>query len=340
VTIRDVAREAGVGVGTASRALADSGNVSKESRARVLEAADRLGFRPSFAARAFATGRTHTIGALVPFFNRHYHLAILQGVQAGASADGNALIIYNVENAEQAGKNLRFLASTRRVDALIVVALSTDLVRKVFPHELPFPVVGVDRATPEGVSIEVNHAQGIHLAVSHLCGLSHERIAFIDRFQDPISRQTGNDRMLGYKKALAEAGLPSMESYARLADYSEDGGNQMARELLALPDAPTAIACASDIQAIGAMRAVRERGLSVGDDIAVTGYHDVELARYVGLTTVKLAALEMGQAAAEVAIAMVEGLEPQVPALPAPELVVRESSGATIKAGRGVPHRE
>src|SRR3972149_3640801 len=147
-TIRDVAREAGVGIGTVSRVLNESRHVSAQTRRRVLDAIERLGFRPDRMARGLVKGATQTIGVLVPFFTKHYFLEILRGIEQSASASDYSLIVYNVERREQALAHLDFLAKTRRVDGLVVIALSGKLVSREYAGEAPFPLVWVDTEGP------------------------------------------------------------------------------------------------------------------------------------------------------------------------------------------------
>jgi len=328
-TIRDVAREAGVGIGTVSRVLTGSGPVAPATRRRVLEVVDRLRFRPSLAGRRLVTGRTMTLGALVPFFTKHYYLEILRGIEQAASASDYSLAIYNVERPEQALIHLEFLGRAQRVDGLVIIALSGGLISEAYPAGPPFPIVCVDAECPDAcASISVDHETGMYLAARHLAGLCHRVIALIDRPQDPVSGELSQARRDGYRKACEEANIQIREDLIIVSEYSEEGGYEAAGTLLDLPDPPTALACASDLQAIGAIRAVRARGLELGFDVAITGYHDVDLAQYVGLTTVRLPALQMGMTAVFDLIVRLDGLEgAETRATPPPELIVRESCG-------------
>jgi LacI family transcriptional regulator len=327
-TIRDVAREAGVGLGTVSRVLSESRHVRPETRQRVLEAVERLGFRPSRMAQGLARGRTQTLGVLVPFFTKHYFLEILRGVERSAFTYDYSLIVHNVERREQALAHLDFLGKTRRVDGLIVIALTDRLITEAYPEMPAFPVIGVDTRIEGAASLLPDHEKGMYLAVRHLARLGHQRIAFIDRHQDPVSGVVTQERQRGYVKACQEAGLSVPGAYQVVTEYSQKGGYGAARRLMARRQPPTAFACASDLQAVGAMRAVQERGLRVGDDVSVTGYHDVEVAQYVGLTTVRVPASDMGAAAVSLLVEMFAGRPPEQQVIRfSPRLVVRQSSG-------------
>ena len=327
-TIRDVAREARVGAGTVSRVLSESRHVRPETRQRVLETVERLGFRPSRMAQGLARGRTQTLGVLVPFFTKHYFLEILRGIEQSAFTHDYSLIIYNVERREQALAHLEFLRKTRRVDGLIVIALTDRLITEAYPEMPAFPVIGVDTRIEGVACLLPDHEKGMYLAVRHLARLGHKRIAFIDRHQDPVSGVVSQERQRGHMKACQEAGLSVPDAYQVVTEYSQKGGYHAARRLLARRQPPTALACASDLQAIGAMRAAEERGLRVGDSVSVTGYHDVELAQYVGLTTVRVPASDMGAAAVNLLVEMFAGRPPERNVIRfAPRLIVRQSSG-------------
>jgi LacI family transcriptional regulator len=325
-TIRDVAREADVGVGTASRALSSSPYVRDQTRQRVLDAAERLGFVPSRMAQGLVKGKTQTLGVLVPFFTKHYFLEILRGVEQAASAQDYSLIIHSVERREQALVHLDSLARTRRVDGLVVIALSGKLVSAAYPDGLPLPMVCIDTRVPGAVNLSIDHKEGMYLAVRHLIDLGHKSIALIDRPQDPVSGTRSLSRRNGYLKAHEEAGLATSDSLVVVADYSQEGGYDAASKMLGLRQPPTALACASDLQAIGALQAIRGRSLRVPADVAVTGYHDVELAQWVGLTTVRIPAFEMGRSAVGVMLARLAGRPVEGSASFGPELVVRDTS--------------
>lgn len=315
-----------MGVGTASRALSGSPHVNTRTRQQVLDAVKRLGFLPNLMARGLVKGKTQTLGVLVPFFTKHYFLEILRGVEQAAFSRDYSLIIYNVERREQALAHLDFLGRTRRVDGLVVIALSGKLVSAAYSDGLPLPTACVDTRMPGAINLSVDHKKGMYLAVQHLIEVGHKSIALIDRPQDPVSGTRSRARQQGYEKTHQEAGLPISDSLVVVADYSHEGGYEAASRMLNLRPPPTAFACASDLQAMGALQAIRRRGLRVPRDIAVTGYHDVELAQWVGLTTVRVPAFEMGEAAVA---SLLEGASARpTRGLPPfrPQLVVRETS--------------
>ncbi|NIN66159.1 MAG: substrate-binding domain-containing protein, partial [Anaerolineae bacterium] len=270
MTIYDVARAAGVGIGTVSRVLNRSPlYVSEQTRRRVLEAVDKLSFRPDRAARALSRGKTEAIGVLVPFFTKYFFVEVLRGIEAATATNDYFLIIYNVEKKEEYVAHLDALAGRRRVDGLLVVSLNPQILRRVYLEQPPFPVVFVDTYTKGFNCIQVDHHGGFHSATVHLLGLGHERIALLDRPEDPPFRTPARERLAGYRQALREHGLAVRDEYTIMAEYSREGGRDAMDALLSLSVAPTAVVAASDLQAIGAMDAARERGLSVPEDLAV-----------------------------------------------------------------------
>ena len=331
VTIRDVAREAGVGIGTVSRVLNADRHVSPGTRHRVMAVIRRLRFRPSTAARGLVKGRTQTIGVLVPFFTKHYFLEILRGIEQALAGTDYSLIIYSVERPEQASAHLSFLSRVRRVDGLIVISLSGRAVatgcRRLARR---CPVVAIDTNLAGAINLLPDHELGMYLAVKHLIGLGHERIALVDRPEDPVFGTITEARRQGYRRAFREAGLSLRNGRVVMADYSLEGGYVATRRLLAARRPPTAVACGSDLQAMGALRAAEEAGLRVGADIAVTGYHDVELARYLGLTSVRIPAFEMGAKACSLLLEALRGSQDRLSSVLSfqPELVVRRTCGA------------
>ncbi len=329
ITIKDVAREVGVGIGTVSRVLSGHPNVSQRTRERVLEAVARLDFTPNRLARDFARGRTQTIGVMVPSLSIYYFLEILRGVEQSVSENDYSLIIYNADRPGRALEHLNFLAKNRRVDGLVVIALAGE---SEWPQQFPLPVVSVDAEVPAVVTLSLDHEEGMYLATRHLIDLGHRRVAFVDRPQDPSSGAMTESRRRGYDRACAENSLIIPDTYARVADFSWQGGHEVTKELLTLPDRPTAIAFSSDMQALGAMRAVRELDLTVGEDVAITGYHGVEVAEIAGLSTVSVSAYDMGKTATDVLIRLLSGEPPAADhILFRPQLIARRTSDAERK---------
>jgi DNA-binding LacI/PurR family transcriptional regulator len=328
VTITDVARAAGVGVGTVSRVLSGHPRVAPATRARVNGAITRLGYRPSQAARALARGRTDTIQVVVPYLTRYFYFEVLRGV-AAALADRDYALNLRVLDGP-ADRDRVFAEAGRRghVDGLLVVraAPPDDLVTRLTRARVA--AVLVDTAHPTLTSVGVDHQAAAAAMAAHLLSLGHGRIALVDRVNDPFDQAVLSARRRGYRDALARAGIRHRPEYEPASEWSAEGGAGTLDALLALPEPPTAILAGGDTIAIGVVDRARQRGLTVPGDLAVCGYGDIELARHLGLTTVHVPMSAMGRRGVELLLAAMENPDaPPVRVTLPTELVVRHSCG-------------
>jgi DNA-binding LacI/PurR family transcriptional regulator len=339
VTIRDVARQAGVSVATASRALNGKDIVNARTRDRVLTVMAELGFRPSPAARRLSLGRTLTVGVVVSFLTRPQAAERLRGVDAVLTDSEFDLVIYNVESVQKRDHYLGTLAQSQRTDGLLVMSLPPSAEAAAAISRSPIPVVFIDVHTPSVASmprVVGDDVAGGALAARHLLDLGHSRIAFIgDAVDDPFGFTSSRDREHGLAGELAAAGLGIPAAWIGHGAHGRYEARDLAHRMLTGERRPTAIFTASDTQALGVIAAARERGLHVPDDLSVIGYDDIEAADYVGLTTIRQQLFESGRRGAEVLLSEI-GLrseEPPVVRL-APELMVRATT-APPKEGRG-----
>jgi len=282
-TIARVAALAGVGVGTVSRVLNDSGAVSAATRRRVEEAIDALGYEPSAAARALSTGRTMSIGVVAPFLTQSSVVERLRGVARRVTEAGYRLVLLDVEEPERVLDSVGTFAVHGRVDGLLVISLA--LPPGFRPGHLP--VVLVDRGSDELPSVSIDDEAGGRLATEHLLELGHTQIAFVGDVEDnPYGFDSSAQRRAGYELALREAGIAPDPALVRTAPHGRDHARALARELLTAPTPPTAIFAASDDQALGVLEAAEVASVSVPDRLSVVGFDDLEVARYARLTTV------------------------------------------------------
>lgn len=334
-TIRDVAREAGVGLGTVSRVLSASPRVAEPTRRRVEAAIERLGYHPSASARALSRGRAQTVEVILPLLARFYYLEVLHGILAATAPTDYCL---NVRVLERPADRDRVFAEVDRrghPDGLLVVRVppSRELLARLARARVPGVVV--DTGYPDLPSVGVDHRAAAQAMVAHLLGLGHRDIALVDRRHDPFDQAVLDARRRGYHDALALAGIVPRSEYEPAADWSAEGGAAALDLLLGLPEPPTAIFAGSDTQAIGVLERARQRGLAVPGDLAVCGYGDVQLARYLGLTTVHVPMRTMGERSVALLLEAIEG-RPDARAheqLEA-ELVVRSTCGAPSDPGR------
>jgi len=330
VTIRDVARAAGVSIATASRALNKSHLVAEDTRTVVRAAADRLHYSPHLAARSLITSRTHTIGVLLPDLYGEFFSEVIRGIDQCVQQIGYHCLL---SSARHGGPPLEAaLRSMRgRVDGLVLMSpeFTGDLSRRTLPAG--FPVILLNSAPaelPHG-SLIVANFEGARAMVRHLAALGHRRIAIIKGAEGNFDAA---ERLRGYRAALGEAGLEPAPELEIPGDFSEAAGDAGARALLQLADRPTAIFATNDGMAIGALFALRDAGLRVPEDIAIGGFDDIPMARYLepALTSVHVDISALGARAAARVLSALEGTaDPDLSRETMPTtLVVRRSCGA------------
>jgi DNA-binding LacI/PurR family transcriptional regulator len=339
VTIRDVAREAGVSVATASRVLNGKDVVKPLTRDRILSVMAELGFSPSQAARRLSLGRTLTIGVVVSFLTRPQAAERLRGVDAVLADSEFDLVIYNVESVQKRDHYLSTLTHSHRADGILVMSLPPSVEAAEVLVESPVPVVFIDVHTPSVDRLPRvigDDVTGGSMAACHLLEMGHRSVAFIgDAMADPFGFTSSRDRERGFRDELARAGITVPDRWIGHGAHGRYEARDLARRMLADDRRPTAIFTASDTQALGVIAAAREMGLHVPDDLSVIGYDDIEAADYVGLTTIRQQLFESGRRGAEILLAEIDQRTtgPAIARL-TPELVVRVTT-APPKQGRG-----
>lgn len=313
VTIRDVAKKAGVGLGTVSRVINKSPQVSHETRERVQAAIKELDYRPNPIARRLSWGKTLTIAAIAPFFTRPATIERLRGVELSIAGTEYDLIVFNVETPERRDYTFDEVARRERVDGALIISLppsSEDLARF---HSANIPIVLIDVNHPELTHFNrviVDDVAGGYKATQHLIHLNHRRIGYIsDSSDDSFYFSASRDRFEGYQRALEETGIEVDPLLHRKGDHGRYEAQRLASEMLKVEDRPTAIFAASDTQALGVLEAAREMELRVPEDLSVVGYDDVEFADYVGLTTVRQQLFESGQAGLQLLLDVISAPE-------------------------------
>lgn len=336
-TLRDVAKQAGVSVQTVSNVLRDRfGEMSAETRARVELAMKELGYHPNATARGLRSSTTQTFGFLVldeapSFLADPLTSLLIAGVGDVARDEGYELLL-RAERPLSGERSLVRPLLDGRVDGAFVLMSGAPALRKSYIGQLaetgvPFVVFDEVVHEPGLLSVRTDERECARLLTEHLLAAGHERIAFIAaRLPWAVIEQ----RHLGYRDALGAAGLspsPHLELFE--ATWKADGGERMGRKLLELADPPSAIVCASDVLAIGAIHAARELGRRVPGDVAICGFDDFEFSRFVDppLTTVRVPAYEMGRHAAGMLLDRLAGRPVGQPhAILRNQVVLRESA--------------
>lgn len=342
VTIYDLAREAGVGIGTVSRCLNDHPSVSARTRERVLDVVRRLEYQPHTHARRLASRRTNTIAAIIPFFTNYFSIQVLQGVQDKASELDIDLILYGVNHPAEVEEYLRRSLQRGHVDGVLFISMRFPDSYVTKCRQLRLPVVLIDAYHSEFDSIRVENKEGAMTATRHLIGLGHRQIALINASLETLPAQ---ERQQGYRAALLDAGLPYVrENVIAAGAMRQDGFNRESgalamRQLLPAfgrPDPVTAVFVVSDIQALGALDAARKAGIRVPGDVAMVSFDDIELAQHAGLTTMRQPMHQMGMLAVECLTTRMGNPDGPVTLTTFhPDLVIRDTCGAhASRAGR------
>jgi DNA-binding LacI/PurR family transcriptional regulator len=351
LTLEEVAREAGVSKTTASVVLngrAEQVRISEATRARVMAVADRLGYVPDHAARSLRRRQTGIITILLWRLGSPFFSEIASSVaQAAAGRDYEVSVIdcHDLDTEIRALHHLRQGSSDGVIVAVNrhrVIGPASEGLLRLMERGLPVVVLLDHSPDPSIPSIRVDDVGGGYTATKHLLGLGHRRIAHFTWDDVPLDEEepdAGNARYRGYRQALREAGVKLEPSWVTIGPRGSSGGANLARRFLAAhPDPatrPTAVFATNDLIAIGSLRGFHEAGVRVPDDIAIVGFHGVELGNLTipSLTTVALGSAELGRLGAETLFALLDGSQPVRSERVLPVgLVVRESCGA-LKRG-------
>ena len=332
VTIRDVARLAEVHPGTVSRALNEQTRalVNEETAARVLRAADELGYRPNPIARGLKTNRSFTIGVLIPDLTNPLFPPIVRGIEDRLAQAGYTPLIVNTDNDPERERRHLEAMLARQVDGLIAATARLDAEPLAQAAAGGTPLVLVNRSFEDGsvAAVTVDDRRGSALAVEHVAGLGHRLIGHV---AGPQNVSTGHQRYQGFLGAMAAAGLEARPEHVSFsASFTEAEGARACAEILAHEPRVTAIVAANDRLAMGCYDALADEGLQCPGDVSVVGFNDMPFIERFNppLTSVRVPQREIGTAAAEILLAQLTEDEPPPAAelLLEPTLVVRGST--------------
>jgi len=333
VTIRDVARLAEVHPGTVSRALNEETRalVNEETAARVLRAADQLGYRPNRIARGLKTNRSYTVGVVIPDLTNPLFPPIVRGIEDRLTQAGYTPLIVNTDNDPERERSYIDAMLARQVDGLIAATARLDVEPLAEAAAGGIPLVLVNRSFEDGSvpAVTVDDRQGIALAVAHVAQLGHRRVGHV---AGPQNVSTGHRRYVGFLEAMKDAGLPVSEAAVSFSgSFTEPEGARACTAVLA--DAPrvTAIVAANDRLAMGCYDALAAEGLRCPADVSIVGFNDMPFIDRLQppLTSVRVPQREIGTAAADLLLAQLgDGSQPAREMLLEPTLIVRGSTAA------------
>jgi LacI family transcriptional regulator len=326
-TIRDVARRAQLSVATVSRALNGFDNVSEQARLRVAEAVSDLGYVPHAGARSLSLARSNAIGVVLPDLHGEFFSEIVRGMDREASRRGYLLLLSNLHaKAEQAALALR--AMHGRVDGLIVMAphLTAGELSKALPPGVPSVLINTRDGNGTHAAIHLDNAAGVRAVVDHFVALGRRRLVHV---AGPRGNIDADERAAAFREACIAHGV---EGEVMRGDFEQESGAEAVRQLLDRGHRFDAVFAANDNMAIGALQALRSRGLAVPNDVVVAGFDDIPLARHLGLTTMRVRIDELGERALKRLIGAMGGTDSGGDELHAPELVVRATSDPDARA--------
>jgi LacI family transcriptional regulator len=335
LTLEDIAELAGVSRSTVSRVMNGQPNVREDVRKRVMQVIHNTGYHPNVAARTLASQRTWTIGLILPlsvsfFFTDPYYPHLTKGIAQACNQFDYTLALFLVGSKIDEEKIFPRVSRRSLLDGVIVQSGhhgDQGIIGHLVDANMPLVVVGRPFRSDNVTYLDIDNVNAAYNAVIHLIRLGYQRIGTIT---GPVTSTVGIDRQEGYRKALLQRGRDLDEALIKQGDFTEAGGYYAMQQML--PARPDAVFAASDIMAIGAMRAVRDAGLRIPEDVAFVGFDDLPIATLSStqLTTIRQPVVTFGAKAVEILIDLIEnGTTPPRHIIMDTELVIRDSCGAT-----------
>ncbi|WP_020528132.1 LacI family DNA-binding transcriptional regulator [Flexithrix dorotheae] len=330
VTIKDLAKALNVSPSTISRALQDSYQIGEETKKAVWELAKKWNYKPNLVAKRLIKQKSFTVGVIVPEVSYYFNATLIMGLEDILLKEGfNLIICQTHESYEREILHFEYLMANQ-VDG-IISSISGETQQMSHLHNIlegGTPLVLFDRGfnVPNISKVMIDNVEAGRVAVSYLIETGCKRIAYL---QGPESLPIGNARKKGYIKALAEAGIPFDEKLVSHCKFGSDMGYSNAKKMLGMKEPPDAFFCINDRIGMGTLAAIREKGLSIPDDVAVIGFNDEPYAKLLNprLTTIEQPAFKMGQEAAKMFLYQLKTDEPEIQTKILPtKLIIREST--------------
>jgi DNA-binding LacI/PurR family transcriptional regulator len=325
-TQKVVAKKANVSVATVSRYINEVGYISPEVKGRIKKAIKELNYKPNLVARSLKLRSSKTIGLVFPHINNPFFIELVRRAEEVAYHNGYNIILCITENKLDREKLYLDVLKGKLIDGYIIIPATSEDSRlyEVLEGE---NVVYVDRSTglEDEILIKLDNTQGVRLAIEHLLDLNHRKIGVINV---PLNITTGYERFEGYKSVLAENGIGLQTEYIKYADYPIESAYEKTRQILRLKNKPTAILTMSGLTTLGALKAIKDSGLSIPGDLSIVSFDDFESSELLNppITAVAQPAAEFGIRAAEILVNLINGRKPRPRRLILePKLIVRES---------------
>lgn len=326
-TIYDIAKKADVSIATVSRVMNKNEGISDKTREKVLKVADELGYHPQAYAQGLARKKKNTIMVVVPLLSNYFFMEVLGGIQDELSNHNYDLNIYNIQrDGGNMFSQVEQIVKRQWADGYLFISihLQDKQLQKLLDYDTPITLI--DESYPGMDSVSVNNEMGIKKAMHYFLDKGLHRIAMISALK---SSKPGKQRIDGYKKALTQAGLPVDEQLIVSGDimyrdgFTEENGYEGMKKLLNLENPPEACFCASDVQAVGALKAMNENNVQ----IPIIGYDDITISNYIGLSTIRQPMHEMGTFATQMLVdRMQNGANDPTQKVYSPKLILRSST--------------
>ncbi|MCH8487139.1 MAG: LacI family transcriptional regulator [Candidatus Cyclonatronum sp.] len=326
VTIYDIAKEAGVSIATVSRVFNNSTNVSEKSRTKILQLAKKMGYHPQAMAQGLARKKSKLISVIVPVISNYFFMEVLEGIQEQIGNSDFDLNIYNIKISDDIFDQVEYSIKRGMAEGYVIISVHLSEREWKALKKFDVPVTLVDEYSAEYDSVSVDSVEGAYNATRYLMENGYERIAMISAIS---SSKPSQDRISGYRRALEDGGrflVPELivTGSSRARDgFTEKNGYEAMISLLELPELPDACFCNSDIQAIGAIKAMQDRGKY----LPIIGFDDIQFSDFFGLSTMRQPMREMGEMAIGKLLNRIENPDANVShTVFSPELVLRSSS--------------
>ncbi|WP_340103056.1 LacI family DNA-binding transcriptional regulator [Rhodohalobacter sp. 8-1] len=325
-TIYDIAKAAGVSIATVSRVFNEKGRVRESTRNKVLAVADKMGYHPQVFAQGLARKKKNSIMMFIPIISNHFFMEVLSAIQDKLTAKNFELNIVHITSDEDPFKQVEYQIKRQWADGYLFVSLHFEKNKWEVFKKFEVPISVIDDSNPFFDSVNVDNVEGSYLATDYFIKKGFKRIAYLSAAPDSVPVI---ERLTGYEKALSAAGIEIDDYLIQRGDdmardgFTEKSGYQAMKKILSIDPLPEACVCASDIKAIGAMKAMEE----TGKHIPLIGYDNLTIAEYIGLSTVHQPIYKMGAEATESLIKRIsKPKEEPTTLIYKPELVIRSSS--------------
>ena len=332
VRIADVAKMANVSTATVSRVISDSGTVKKETAEKVLEAIKQLNYQPNILARQLRKSETKTILVVVPDIANTFFSNVLRGIESVAIKNGYQVLLGDMDNYVERENGYLYILRQKKVDGVILLAArSNQRLLEEAAKEYPIVLACEYYEGSQLPTVSIDNVSSARKAANYLIDLNHTRIGHIT---GPLTIVVGRDRLKGFQQAMNQHNLTADPLLIQEGDFSFESGYNLMLKFLALVHPPTAVFAANDEMAMGAIKAIKSRGLNVPNDISVIGFDDIKFASIFepALTTIKQPTFSIGKKAMELLLELKNQHElPKVQFILADQLIIRNSCAPCVK---------